>query len=95
VRRSRNGVINRGLQRRYRVSRTMMLCGQAKDEGEEDEANGPLLLRGQNKNLAANSFPSGPLHVGRVLTCRARYLPAMSRKLATSVLGEHRCMGIS
>lgn len=72
-----DGVINRGLQRRHRVGRTIVLCGQTKDEGERDKANGPLLLRRQDKNLAANFFPSRPLHFGRGLTCRERYLPRM------------------
>ena len=70
-----------------------MLCGQTQDEREQDKANGPLLLRRQDKNLAANLFGIGPFHFGPGLTCRDRYFVATSSKLATSVLGEHRRMG--
>ena len=68
-------MINRGLQRRYRMGRTVMLGGQAKEESEQDEANRPFLLRRQDKDLATNLSGSGALHFRRGLTCRDRYLP--------------------
>ena len=72
-----DGVIDRGLQRRYRMGRTIMLCGQAKDECQHEKTDGPLLFRRQDKNLAANLFPRPRFHFGRGLTCRDRYLPRM------------------
>ena len=75
--RNGDGVIDCGLQRRYRMGRTIMLCGQAKDERQQEKTDGPLLFRGQDKNLAANLFPRRTFHFGRGLTCRDRYLPRM------------------
>jgi hypothetical protein len=50
------------------MRRSVMLCGQAQDKCDQDEADGSLLLRRENKNLATQLFSGGPLHSARGLT---------------------------
>lgn len=77
------------------MGRAVMLRGKTQQERDQHETDGPLFVRGENKNLAPRSFGTGPFHLGRGLTCRDQYFVATSSKLAASVLGEHRRMDFS